>query len=184
MQQGISSGGGQADRSNEDNEVLPILKQIRLGLSRNYYSMAGVLGLKRIHDYFQVHDLLPHRHVRCLCFKFELVCKKNDFMFPVLQGSPFILASRDDVWILGEKYVIPVNDAEKQLQDQVEICTEFGFGLFIAIYSVFIHESAGAQIIKIIVQVMSKLLMDYASRLWMTYRKGFPPLGAWILYSG
>jgi len=36
------------------SETLPVLKQLRLGLSRNYYAMANAFGLKRLQDYFQV----------------------------------------------------------------------------------------------------------------------------------
>lgn len=93
-------------------ETLPVLKQLRLGISRNYYVMANVFGLKRIQDYFQ--------------------------------GAPFFLSSVGVVWILGEKYEAPRGADDKQLQEQV----------------------------------MTSFLLDYASRLWMTYRRDFPPVGA------
>ena len=41
-------------RTGSSPEKLALLKQLRLGFSRQYYAMASVLGLKRIQDYFQV----------------------------------------------------------------------------------------------------------------------------------
>ena len=43
-----------ADKVGGMQETLPVLKQLRLGISRNYYAMANVFGLKRLQDYFQV----------------------------------------------------------------------------------------------------------------------------------
>ena len=37
-----------------NNERIHLLKQLTLGLSSTYYSMAQVLGLRRLQDYFQV----------------------------------------------------------------------------------------------------------------------------------
>ena len=46
-----------ADNAESIQETLPVLKQLRLGISRNYYAMANVFGLKRLQDYFQVDSL-------------------------------------------------------------------------------------------------------------------------------
>ena len=38
----------------QSDERIHLLKQLRLGLSSTYYSMAQVLGLRRLQEYFQV----------------------------------------------------------------------------------------------------------------------------------
>ena len=53
MQQILPTGEGQPGTGSSP-EKLALLKQLRLGFSRQYYAMASVLGLKRIQDYFQV----------------------------------------------------------------------------------------------------------------------------------
>ena len=53
MQQISPTGEGQPGTGSSP-EKLALLKQLRLGFSRQYYAMASVLGLKRIQDYFQV----------------------------------------------------------------------------------------------------------------------------------
>ena len=40
----------------QSDERIHLLKQLRLGLSSTYYSMAHVLGLRRLQDYFQVYS--------------------------------------------------------------------------------------------------------------------------------
>ena len=40
-------------RAEEDSDKVALLKQLRLGLSSTYYSMAHVLGLRRLQDYIQ-----------------------------------------------------------------------------------------------------------------------------------
>lgn len=44
--------------ASQSDERIQLLKQLRLGLSSTYYSMAQVLGLRRLQEYFQVHSLL------------------------------------------------------------------------------------------------------------------------------
>lgn len=54
MQQGTVGPDLHSRNVTEQQDGLPVLTQLRLGLSRNYYNMASVLGLKRLQDYFQV----------------------------------------------------------------------------------------------------------------------------------
>ena len=39
--------------ADEEGDRVALLKQLRLGLSSTYYSMARVLGLRRLQDYIQ-----------------------------------------------------------------------------------------------------------------------------------
>ena len=41
----------------QSDERIHLLRQLRLGLSSTYYSMAHVLGLRRLQEYFQVISL-------------------------------------------------------------------------------------------------------------------------------
>lgn len=109
MQQGAQASADADSLSKET--TLPLLTQLRLGITRNYYSVANAFGFKRLQD--------------------------------ILQGTSFALATGEDVWLLGEKYTIADEAENKEL-----------------------HE-----------QVMTALLMDFASKLWMSYRKCFAPLG-------
>ncbi len=43
----------QDSSAEEDGDKVALLKQLRLGLSSTYYSMARVLGLRRLQDYIQ-----------------------------------------------------------------------------------------------------------------------------------
>ena len=45
---------GQTVSSKQEAEKITLYKQLRLGLSSTYYSMAQVLGLRRLQDYIQV----------------------------------------------------------------------------------------------------------------------------------
>lgn len=51
-----STHWGQTVSSEEEAQRISLLKQLRLGLSSTYYSMAQVLGLRRLQDYMQVAD--------------------------------------------------------------------------------------------------------------------------------
>lgn len=49
-----SAHRGQTVSRELEAESISIYKQLRLGLSSTYYSMAQVLGLRRLQDYIQV----------------------------------------------------------------------------------------------------------------------------------
>ncbi len=49
-----SAHRGQTVSTEQEAESISIYKQLRLGLSSTYYSMAQVLGLRRLQEYFQV----------------------------------------------------------------------------------------------------------------------------------
>lgn len=49
-----ASHRGQTVSSKQEAESISLYKQLRLGLSSTYYSMAQVLGLRRLQDYMQV----------------------------------------------------------------------------------------------------------------------------------
>jgi hypothetical protein len=49
-----SAHRGQTVSREQEAESISIYKQLRLGLSSTYYSMAQVLGLRRLQDYIQV----------------------------------------------------------------------------------------------------------------------------------
>lgn len=44
----------EATEGHTADDTLPVLKQFRLGLTRNYYSVANVFGFKRLQEFFQV----------------------------------------------------------------------------------------------------------------------------------
>lgn len=48
-----------ASDAREGAETLSALKQLRLGVARQYYAMTGVLGLKRVQDYLQARRSAP-----------------------------------------------------------------------------------------------------------------------------
>ena len=52
MQQGAQAPPEARDQSPEN--TLPLLTQLRLGITRNYYSVANAFGFKRVQDLLQV----------------------------------------------------------------------------------------------------------------------------------
>ncbi len=58
----------------QSDERIHLLKQLRLGLSSTYYSMAQVLGLRRLQEYFQV----TFWHASCLVMYTQPLFTQSD----------------------------------------------------------------------------------------------------------
>ena len=111
-------------KAKQTQDRIHLLKQLRLGLSSTYYSMAQALGLRRLQDYFQVTSFSP---ISLRAFHLPPFTVDSDramllmWTMPV-QGTTSLLGASDPVWVLGVCYVgctTPQGDAAPTLKQEV-----------------------------------------------------------------
>ena len=111
-------------KAKQTQDRIHLLKQLRLGLSSTYYSMAQALGLRRLQDYFQVTIFSPiflgAPHLPPFTGDSDRTMLLM-WAMPV-QGTTSLLGASDPVWVLGVCYEgcpTPQGDAAPSLKQEV-----------------------------------------------------------------
>ena len=167
-------------KAKQTQDRIHLLKQLRLGLSSTYYSMAQALGLRRLQDYFQVTFFSPISLGAPYLPPFTVDSHRTKLLMWAMrvQGTTSLLGASDPVWVLGVCYEgcpTPQGDAAPTLKQEVNPPDRW-FG--IQTQHTYVWADSGSWIQHgCPVQVLNAILSDLMSRIWMTYRKGFNQIG-------
>ena len=163
--------------SSADSDKLSLLRHIRLGISTSYYRMAEVFGLKRFHDFMQVSACLLAKAFLVFFLTLYTFATIEAICATAIQASTSLPQSSSPLWLLGTKYQNAEEGADC-LHQEVSVYPAPGLRCFCALTELP-QDSISAQQYRILlsgIQVWSAIMLDLFSRVWITYRRNFPPI--------